>query len=158
MVNGGAGTYLVDGTTGALLGTVDSGGDGVALNQAGTIGFNVSGTSVQEVNTTSFLTGASLALPTGETGTGQLALAPSGDLLVALTSTGAAIVQAGSPMVTSVSPKSGPTGGGTTVTITGANFDGTTDVVFGDYPATSFTINSATSITAVSPAEPSAPT
>ncbi len=157
MVNGGTGTYLVDGTTGALLGTVDGGGDGVALNQAGTIGFNVSGTSVQEVNTTSFLAGASLALPTGETGTGQLALAPSGDILVALTSTGAAIVQAGSPMVTSVSPKSGPTGGGTTVTITGANFDGTTDVVFGDYPATSFTVNSATSITAVSPAEPSGP-
>ena len=55
------------------------------------------------------------------------------------------------PTVTSVSPTSGPTAGGTSVTITGANFSGATAVKFGTASAT-FTVNSATSITATSPA------
>ena len=57
-----------------------------------------------------------------------------------------------SPKVTSVSPVSGPTGGGKTVTITGARFTGATAVKFGATAATSFTVVSATKITAVSPA------
>ncbi|MFL6374365.1 MAG: IPT/TIG domain-containing protein [Pyrinomonadaceae bacterium] len=56
------------------------------------------------------------------------------------------------PTVTSVSPTSGTTSGGTSVTITGTNFTGATAVSFGGTPATSFTVNSATSITATSPA------
>jgi hypothetical protein len=44
-------------------------------------------------------------------------------------------------------------GGGTTVTITGVEFTGATSVKFGSIAATSFTVNSATSITAVSPGE-----
>lgn len=56
------------------------------------------------------------------------------------------------PTVTSVSPSSGPTAGGTSVTITGTNFAGTTAVKFGATNASSFTVNSATSITAISPA------
>ena len=57
-----------------------------------------------------------------------------------------------SPSVTSVSPDAGLTAGGTTVTISGADFTGATAVDFGSTPATSYTVNSATSITAVSPA------
>lgn len=57
------------------------------------------------------------------------------------------------PVVTKLSPVSGPVGGGTTVTITGAEFTGATSVKFGSIEATSFTISSATSITAVSPVE-----
>jgi hypothetical protein len=57
------------------------------------------------------------------------------------------------PAVTKVSPVSGPVGGGTTVTITGVEFTGATSVKFGSIEATSFTVNSATSITAVSPEE-----
>ncbi len=57
------------------------------------------------------------------------------------------------PTVTSVSPASGPAAGGTTVTIIGTGFTGTTAVDFGAVAASSFTVNSATQITATSPAE-----
>src|SRR5205823_4388339 len=56
------------------------------------------------------------------------------------------------PAVTSVSPNNGPTGGGTSVTITGTNFISGATVAFGLTPATGVVVNSATSITAVSPA------
>ncbi|HUY86767.1 MAG TPA: IPT/TIG domain-containing protein, partial [Acidimicrobiales bacterium] len=56
------------------------------------------------------------------------------------------------PTVISISPTSGPTTGGTTVTITGTNFTGATAVDFGTMAATSFSVSSSTSITAVSPA------
>jgi hypothetical protein len=54
------------------------------------------------------------------------------------------------PTVTKVSPKSGHSAGGATVTITGTSFAGTTAVRFGANSA-SFTVLSATSIQAVSP-------
>ncbi|NTE18876.1 hypothetical protein G6M26_10130, partial [Agrobacterium tumefaciens] len=56
------------------------------------------------------------------------------------------------PTVTALSPTSGPTGGGTSVTITGTNFSGATAVTFGATAATGFTVNSATQITATAPA------
>ncbi|HEX9095509.1 MAG TPA: IPT/TIG domain-containing protein [Candidatus Dormibacteraeota bacterium] len=56
------------------------------------------------------------------------------------------------PAVTSVVPNWGPVGGGTVVTITGTNFTGATGVNFGSTAASIFTVNSATSITATSPA------
>ena len=55
------------------------------------------------------------------------------------------------PTVTGISPASGPAAGGTVVTITGTNFTGATSVSFGGASA-SFTVNSATSIIATSPA------
>ncbi|MCX2496414.1 MBG domain-containing protein, partial [Pedobacter sp. PF22-3] len=54
--------------------------------------------------------------------------------------------------VTALSPTSGPASGGTSVTITGTNFSGTTAVTFGATAATGFTVNSATQITATAPA------
>ena len=57
------------------------------------------------------------------------------------------------PTVTKVAPKSGPAAGGTSVTITGANFSTPATVKFGGTPAADVTVNSSTSITAVSPAE-----
>jgi hypothetical protein len=57
------------------------------------------------------------------------------------------------PTVTKLKPTSGPVGGGTTVTITGTNFTGASAVSFGSTPAASFTVKSATTITAVAPAE-----
>ena len=50
-----------------------------------------------------------------------------------------------------VSPNHGPTSGGTQVTITGLGFTGTSAVNFGSVPATSFHVNSDTSVTAVAP-------
>jgi hypothetical protein len=55
------------------------------------------------------------------------------------------------PTVAGVSPATGPAAGGTTVTITGTNLGGATEVDFGGVPA-SFTINGDSSITAVAPA------
>ena len=56
------------------------------------------------------------------------------------------------PTVTGLSPSSGSTAGGTSVAITGTNLTGATAVLFGSTPATSFTVNNATSITATAPA------
>ena len=56
------------------------------------------------------------------------------------------------PTVTKVNPASGPAAGGTSVSITGTELTGTTAVKFGSTNATSFTVNSAISITAVAPA------
>jgi alpha-tubulin suppressor-like RCC1 family protein len=57
------------------------------------------------------------------------------------------------PAVTEVKPKKGAATGGTTVTITGEGFTGATAVKFGSADAPSFVVNSASSITAVTPAE-----
>jgi choice-of-anchor C domain-containing protein len=57
------------------------------------------------------------------------------------------------PAVTGLSPSSGPTAGGTTVTISGSGFTGATAVGFGGVPATSFTVVSDTEIQATAPAE-----
>ncbi|WP_161495018.1 autotransporter domain-containing protein [Caulobacter sp. BP25] len=56
------------------------------------------------------------------------------------------------PTVTGISPTSGTTAGGTSVVITGTNFTGATAVSFGATAASGFTVNSATQITATSPA------
>ncbi|WP_308425171.1 IPT/TIG domain-containing protein, partial [Wenjunlia tyrosinilytica] len=51
-----------------------------------------------------------------------------------------------------MTPTTGPTTGGTTITLTGTGFTSATAVRFGTTPATSFTIVSDTHISAVSPA------
>lgn len=56
------------------------------------------------------------------------------------------------PVITSISPNSGTKNGGTSVIIRGTSFTGTTSVTFGGTPATSFQVDSASQITAVSPA------
>jgi hypothetical protein len=60
------------------------------------------------------------------------------------------------PAVKRLSPDSGSAAGGTAVTITGTNFTGASAVMFGTTAASSFTVNSSTSITAVSPAQTAA--
>jgi hypothetical protein len=60
------------------------------------------------------------------------------------------------PTVSGITPASGPSSGGTVVVITGSNFTGATAVSFGTIAATSFTINSDSSITAVAPAQTAA--
>ncbi len=55
------------------------------------------------------------------------------------------------PMVSSISPTSGPAAGGTTVTITGSGFTGATDVSFGSTAGTLVSVDSDIQITAISP-------
>ncbi len=59
---------------------------------------------------------------------------------------------ASAPVVTGVAPASGSQLGGTTVTISGSGFSAGATVEFGSTPATGVTVNSSSSITAVSPA------
>jgi len=61
------------------------------------------------------------------------------------------VVPGAAPTITDVSPTSGSTAGGTSVTITGTGFTSATGVTFGGTAATSFTVDSATQITAATP-------
>ena len=85
--------------------------------------------------------------PAGTAGAASIVITTPGG-----TATGTYTYTASAPSFTSVSPTSGTTAGGTSVTITGTGFTGATAVTFGTTPATSFTVNSATSITATTPA------
>ncbi|MHB1891663.1 MAG: IPT/TIG domain-containing protein, partial [Acidimicrobiales bacterium] len=55
------------------------------------------------------------------------------------------------PVVTGISPSSGPTSGGTVVTITGTNLDGATVVDFGPNEASNITVVSSTEIQVTAP-------
>lgn len=55
------------------------------------------------------------------------------------------------PTISTINPSAGPPTGGTSVTITGTNLTGATSVTIGGAPAASFTVDSATQITAVTP-------
>ena len=58
----------------------------------------------------------------------------------------------GPPTVTAISPNSGPTAGGTSVTITGTNFVSGATVTIGGNTATSVNVANSTTITATTPA------
>jgi hypothetical protein len=58
------------------------------------------------------------------------------------------------PIITGVTPSSGPTTGGTRITITGLQMTTSTKVTFGTVAATSFHVTSATKVTAVDPPQP----
>ena len=57
------------------------------------------------------------------------------------------------PVVTGITPASGPITGGTAVTITGTSFTGLTGVMFGSSAATNVVFVNATTVTAVAPAD-----
>jgi hypothetical protein len=61
-------------------------------------------------------------------------------------------VTAAAPTVTGISPSGGSPSGGTSVTITGTDLTGATAVKFGTTDASSYSVDSATQITATSPA------
>ncbi|MGI8310863.1 IPT/TIG domain-containing protein [Saccharopolyspora hattusasensis] len=78
----------------------------------------------------------------------------SNRLVVGQPIAGGLVGRMAAPVVTTVVPSLGPTTGGTIVTLTGAMFTGATGVTFGGTPATSFTVNSDSRITATTPARP----
>lgn len=57
----------------------------------------------------------------------------------------------GAPTITGLSPNASSTAESAVVTITGTNFTGANSVLFGSLPASTYTVNSPTSITATSP-------
>lgn len=58
------------------------------------------------------------------------------------------------PAVSGIAPASGPTVGGTSITVSGTDLAGATAVTFGGTAATSFSVDSPTRVTALSPARP----
>jgi hypothetical protein len=60
------------------------------------------------------------------------------------------------PTIASLSTTSGPTGGGTSVVISGADLEGASAVGFGGTAASSFTVDSESQVTAVTPADATA--
>jgi IPT/TIG domain len=133
--------------------------------QAGGTSVTITGTNLNEATAVDFgstsATSFTLKSPTEVTAT---APPGSGTVDVIVTTPGGtsatssadhfSYVPAGpAPTVKKVSPAKGPAAGGTSVTITGTGFTGITAVDFGSTEATSYTVNSATSITAISPAE-----
>ncbi|KSV75556.1 hypothetical protein N185_17090 [Sinorhizobium sp. GW3] len=88
--------------------------------------------------------------PTGTAGAVDvLVTAPAGRTAIG---TGNQFTYVAAPTVTSVTPAMGPTGGGTTVVITGSGFLDATAVTFGGTAATGYTVNGDTLITATAPA------
>lgn len=60
-------------------------------------------------------------------------------------------VASAAPTITSVTPSTGPSTGGTSVTINGTNLTGATSVTFGTTAAASFSVVNSTQVTAVTP-------
>ncbi|MEY9895075.1 hypothetical protein ABIA31_008764 [Catenulispora sp. MAP5-51] len=83
--------------------------------------------------------------PAGSGAVSVTVTAPSG------TSNGVTYTYVAAPVISGINPTNGPAAGGNTVTITGTGFTGATTVSFGSASA-SFTVNSATQITATAPA------
>ncbi|MDR7224981.1 IPT/TIG domain-containing protein [Aminobacter aminovorans] len=126
------------GTTVVITGTGFSGASAVTFGATAATGYTVN--SATQISATS---------PAG-TGTIDVRVTTGGG--TSATSAADQFTYIGAPVVTSISPTSGPTSGGTTVTITGTGFTTASAVTFGATPAAGYTINSATQITATSPA------
>lgn len=85
--------------------------------------------------------------PTGSVGPVQVTVSTSEGV-----SNGVSYTYLAVPALNGVTPAQGTTVGGTTVTLTGTGLTGATAVNFGATPAASFTVDSETQITAVTPA------
>jgi hypothetical protein len=156
-----SGSYALTNTpsTSSPAVTIISPGSGTA---AGGTTVTITGTGFTGATAVNF--GASPATFTVNSNTSITATSPNGTGVVDVTvttpgGTSQAVIgdhftyMSSIPVVTSIAPTSGPPTGGTTVTITGTGFTGTTEVSFGPIAATSFSVVSDTKIVAVSPAQ-----
>jgi CSLREA domain-containing protein len=129
------------------------GGTGVSIH-----GSNFTGaTKVMFGNqSVSFLVGGDSVIGvTSPPGTGTVDVTVTVGNATSATSTADQFTYLPTPSVTQVSPNQGPLGGGTSVSIGGANLAGVTTVYFGTTPASSFTVNTGVTpatITAIAPA------
>lgn len=114
---------------------------GSNFTNASAVKFNTTNATAFTVNSDTQITAN---VPTGAT-TGNITVTTSGGSSVS-TSAFTVVIP---PKITSFSPLQGVAG--TNVNINGSNFTGTTDVQFNGTSAASFTVNSATSISAVVP-------
>ena len=129
-----------------------SGGTSVILT-----GINFTGTSAVKfgaTNATSYTVNSDTQItatsPAGSGGTVDITVTTPGG--TSATSSSDQYTYIAPPTITGISPISGPITGGTTVIITGTNLTTATAVKFGATNAASYTVNSATQVTATSPA------
>jgi hypothetical protein len=127
------------GTNVNITGTNFTGATAVKFGTANATGFTV--------NSATQITAIS---PVGTAGSVDITVTTAGG--TSLTSASDQFTYVAAPTIMGISPISGPATGGTNVNITGTNFTGATAVKFGSTNATNFTVNSATQITATSPA------
>ena len=123
-----------------------AGGTAVTITGTGFIG--ASGVMFGSVPATFSVFNSTRINATAPAGTGSVLVtvtAASG------TSNGVTYAYVAAPVISGISPTSGPTSGGNTITITGTGFTAATAVMFGSTSAV-FTVNSATQITATAPA------
>jgi hypothetical protein len=130
---------LAGGTTVTITGTGFTGASVVDFGTVAASSFTV--VSATEITAAS---------PAASAGTVDVTVATPGG--TSTTSSADQFTYTTEPLVTSVSPTSGPLAGATSVTITGANFTDAAAVDFGTVAASSFTVVSDTQITATSPA------
>ncbi|MGW1422487.1 IPT/TIG domain-containing protein [Bradyrhizobium manausense] len=136
---------LAGGTSVVITGTNFTGTTG-----AGGVKFGATNATGYTVNSNTQITATA---PAGSAGTVDITV--TNGSATSPTSAADQYTYVAAPTVTSISPTAGPTGGGTTVIITGTNFSATTGaggVKFGATNATSYTVNSNTQITATAPA------
>ncbi len=132
------------GTSVALTGTGFTGATGVSFGDAAAASFTVNAdTSITAVS------------PLTSAGTVDVTVTTAGG--TSATSANDQFTFIGVPVVSGISPTSGPISGGTTVTITGSSLAAASGVNFGENPA-GFTVNDDTSITAYSPGAEAADT
>ena len=129
---------LAGGTSVVITGTNFTGATAVAFGGTAAASFTVNS--------------ATQITATAPAGTGTVDVRVTTPIGTSATSAADQYTYVAAPTVTSISPTAGPTGGGTSVVITGTNFTGATAVSFGATAATGFTVNSATQITATAPA------
>ncbi len=137
---------LAGGTSVTITGTGFSGVTGAKFGSTAASSFIVNSATL--ITATSPMVGSAGTVDITITSSGGTSAIVTGDQFTYITS----------PVVTSISPASGPLAGGTSVTITGTGFSGATGVKFGSTAASSFIVNSATLIAATSPAVGSAGT
>ncbi|UJW85878.1 IPT/TIG domain-containing protein [Devosia sp. SL43] len=144
-----AGTPVVTGvspTSGPTAG-------GTSVTITGTDLLNATAVRFGATNAASFIVNSATSITaTSPAGTGTVDVTVTTPGGTSATSAADQFTYVAAPTVTSLSTTAGPTGGGTTVTIVGTGFSIATAVTFGGTPASTFTINSPTSITAVAPA------
>src|SRR5215472_2472986 len=87
------GRYVIDAPAAALLGTISDSGGSSVLYASGSTGYVLETQSIVKLIIKRFLTGKKISLPQPANGGAQLALSPSGSILVAETVGGATIVE-----------------------------------------------------------------
>ncbi len=130
------------------------GGTAVTLSGSGFTGATIVTFGSAVASTFTVVSNTSLTVTSPVNTVGVVAVQVTGPTGTSAATTGSEFTYVpppGLPVVSGVSPSSGPSAGGTVVTVTGTGFTGTSSVVFGNTVASSFTVVSDTSLTATSP-------